>query len=72
MKSKYARDTISGDMLDMILGSRSYDLAIYYGWGSLSDRFCSLVYEGSTDFSSMYESNKSAAQDAINTFLAEK
>ena len=70
MKSKYARDTISSDMLDMILGSRSYDLGIYYNWGGLSDRFCSLVYEGETDFASMYDSNKSAAEDAIEKFLS--
>lgn len=70
MKSKYARDTVSSDMLDLILGSRSYDLGIYYNWGGLSDRFCSLVYEGSTDFASMYDSNKSAAEDAIEKFTS--
>lgn len=70
MKSKYARDTVSSDMLDMILGSRSYDLGIYYNWGGLSDRFCSLVYEGETDFASMYDANKAAANDAITKFLS--
>ncbi|MBQ8510491.1 MAG: extracellular solute-binding protein [Clostridia bacterium] len=68
MKSKYARDTVTSEMLDLILGSRSYDLGIYYGWGGLSDRFCSLVYEASTDFASMYDANKGTAQDALDTF----
>lgn len=71
MKSKYTRDIISADMLDLILGSRSYDLGIYYGWGGLSDRFCSLVYEGSTDFASMYDANKAVAQDALDKFVTE-
>ena len=71
VKGKYTRDVMSADMLDVILGSRSYDLGIYYGWGQLSDRFCSLVYEGSTDFASMYQANEGAAQDALNTFLGE-
>ena len=70
MKSKYTRDTVSSDMLDLILGSRSYDLGIYYNWGGLSDRFCSLVYEGSTDFASMYDSNKSVAEEAIEKFTS--
>lgn len=69
MKSKYARDLITSDMLDLIFDSRSYDLGIYYGWGDLSARFCSLVYEASTDFASMYDANKSAAEEALNKFV---
>ncbi len=68
MKGKYTRDVVSADMLDAILASRSYDLGIYYGWGQLSDRFCSLVYEGSTDFASMYASNEASALEAIKKF----
>ena len=71
MKGKYTRDVMSSDMLDVILGSRSYDLGIYYGWGQLSDRFCSLVYEGSTDFASMYQANEGKAQEALDKFLGE-
>lgn len=71
MKGKYTRDVMSSDMLDVILGSKSYDLGIYYGWGQLSDRFCSLVYEGSTDFASMYQAYEGKAQDDLNKFLGE-
>jgi len=70
-KSKFTRDTISADMLDMILNARSYDLGIYYNWGQLSDRFCHLVYTGSDAFASLYDANKAAAQDALDKFVSE-
>ena len=70
IKSKYTRDTISADMLDLILDSVSYDLGIYYNWGELSGKFCHLVYNGGEGFASMYDSNASVAEAALEEFLA--
>lgn len=70
IKSKYTRDTISAEMLDLILDSVSYDLGIYYNWGELSGKFCGLVYNGGEGFASMYDSNASAAESALKEFMA--
>lgn len=70
IKSKYARDTVSADMLDLIRESVSYDLGIYYNWGELSGRFCYMVYNGGEGFASMYSANEQKAQSELETFLA--
>ncbi len=69
IKSKYTRDTVSTDMLDLILDSVSYDLGIYYNWGSLAGKFCYLVYNGGEGFASMYASNEAVAQAEIDKFM---
>ncbi|MBQ8551969.1 MAG: hypothetical protein IJ428_04040 [Clostridia bacterium] len=69
IKSKYTRDTISAEMLDLILDSVSYDLGIYYNWGELSGKFCHLVYNGGEGFASMYDANVSAAEAALDEFI---
>ncbi|MBQ8551377.1 MAG: hypothetical protein IJ428_01030 [Clostridia bacterium] len=71
IKSKYTRDTVSSDMLDLILDSVSYDLGIYYNWGNLSGRFCHLVYNGGDGFASMYAGSEKAAKAAIDEFISE-
>ena len=69
MQSRYAKDTVTPEALDMIFASRSYDLGIYYSWGNLMNRFTALTYNGQTDFSSMYEKNRETAQSALDTFV---
>ncbi len=69
MQSRYAKDTITPEALDMIFESRSYDLGIYYSWGNLMSRFTALTYNGQTDFASMYEENSGIAQDALDAFV---
>ena len=71
IKSKYARDTVSADMLDLIRGSVSYDLGIYYEWGDLIGNFGNLVYNGGDGFASMYAANENAAQAEMEEFLSE-
>ncbi len=68
MTTRYAKDTITPDILDMIFDSRTYDLGIYYAWGELSNRFTALTYAGKTDFSSMYRRHRGAAQSQIERF----
>lgn len=70
IKSKYARDTVSSEMLDLIRDSVSYDLGIYYNWGELSGRFCHLVYNGGEGFASMYDANSKAAELQIEEFMS--
>ena len=70
IKSKYTRDTVSAEMLDLIRDSVSYDLGIYYNWGGLSGRFCYLVYNGGDGFASMYAGNESAAENEMMKFIS--
>ena len=69
MQSRYAKDTVTPEALDMIFESRSYDLGIYYSWGNLMARFTALTYNGQTDFVSMYEEHSGTAQDALDAFI---
>jgi hypothetical protein len=69
MQSRYAKDTVTPEALDMIFESRSYDLGIYYSWGNLMNRFTSLTYNGQTDFASMFEEYSGTAQDALDAFV---
>ena len=69
MQSRYAKDTVTPEALDMIFESRSYDLGIDYSWGNLMNRFTSLTYNGQTDFASMFEEYSGTAQDALDAFV---
>ena len=55
LKSKLMRDDESGEMLDLIFKTRSYDLGHVYNWGGVFDMFGNLAQQRSTDFVSGYE-----------------
>ncbi len=69
MTTRYAKDAITSDILDMIFASRTYDLGICFGWGNLVERLTSLTYNGSTDFVSMYKANGTQAKTKIDRFM---
>ena len=55
LKTKLMRDDESGEMLDLIFGSRCYDLGHVYNWGGIFDMFGSITEKKSVDFVSAYE-----------------
>ena len=69
LKGKYARDTDSAAMLDIIFANRVYDLTQAYGWGSMPTSFRDLAIKGSTDLASLVASRQSAFDAAIEKFV---
>ena len=70
MQSRYAKDAVTPEVLDMLLASRSYDLGIYYSWGYLADRYAAMIYNGQNEFSSMYGSWGPVAQTNLEIFIS--
>jgi len=62
---KALRDEDSAEMLEIILASRTYDLAYYYNWGSISSVGSGLASSGSTDFASRYATSENAIKNAL-------
>ena len=65
LERKYMRDEESRAMLDIILSSRMYDLAIVYNWGKSYDVFETLTQKKSRDFTSEFEKIKNKAEIEI-------
>ncbi|MFA6948935.1 MAG: hypothetical protein WCQ72_08125, partial [Eubacteriales bacterium] len=59
--TKVARDDESGDMLDIIFGTKRYDLAKTFGWGGL-DVVVQTSAKDSGKFASLYAAAESKAQ----------
>lgn len=70
LKGKYARDTDSAAMLDIIFANRVYDLTQAYGWGSMPTSYKDLAVKGSTDLASLVASKQSAFDAAIDKFVS--
>ena len=69
---KALRDDDSAEMLELILGSRTFDIANFYNWGSINTALTStLVSANNTDFASAYATREegilSALQKTIDT-----
>lgn len=69
LKGKYARDTDSAAMLDIIFANRVYDLTQAYGWGSMPTSYKDLAVKGSTDLASLVASKQSSFDAAIEKFV---
>lgn len=65
LTNKLLRDEESGEMLDIILTSRSYDLMHPFNWAGLTDKFNALVAKGERSFVSVYEANAEKVNIAI-------
>lgn len=61
LQGKILRDEESSEMLDIILGSRIFDLGWIYGVGNYHTELLKLFYNSSYDFASMYQKNEAAA-----------
>ncbi|MBQ8387776.1 MAG: extracellular solute-binding protein [Clostridia bacterium] len=68
-KSRYVKDPISPEVIETIFGAISYDLGDAFGWGGLTKELQIILYEGDTDFASMYKSKAPAAQTKIDEFI---
>ncbi len=62
LKTRYARDNESEEMLDIIFGTRTFDLGATYDWGGMLWTYCSL----STNFQSRFESVLDKAENELN------
>ncbi len=69
LKGKFARDTDSAAMLDIIFANRVYDLTQAYKWGTMPASFCDLATKGSTDLASLVASKKDSFDAAVEKFV---
>ena len=67
LKTKYARDDESEEMMDIIKGSIIYDIG-YLAGSSLQSCGRDMAQSGASDFSSFYASNESAAIKSVEQF----
>ena len=68
-KSRYSKDEISAEVIEDIFAAVAYDLGDAFGWGNLTQELQKILYEGDTDFASMYKSKSPKAQSDIDDFL---
>ncbi len=68
-KSRFSKDDISPEVIDMIFDAVSYDIGAGFAWGNLARELTAIVWDGSTDFASMYDRCGGAAQSALNEFM---
>ena len=69
-KSRFSKDIVSPDILDMIFEARTYDLGVSYNWGKLIDRLTAMLYNEVTDFSSMFDTYGPVAETALDIFVS--
>jgi hypothetical protein len=55
LKSKFARDEDSAEMLEIIFDTKTYDLGVDYSWGGLYDVYNSVAQNGFSKFVSSME-----------------
>lgn len=70
INGKYARDTESIEMLDIILNNVRYDLGNIYDWGGIYSGMVSRMI-GKKDFASFYESKEANALTQIQKTITE-
>jgi hypothetical protein len=68
-KSRYIKDEISAEVIEDIFAAVAYDLGDAFGWGNLTQELQKILYEGDTDFASMYKSKSPKAQSDIDDFI---
>jgi predicted small secreted protein len=66
LKYRYSRDDESGEMLDLIFASRTFDLGCYYNWGEIRSQYMSL---SSNDIASRFDAILPVAQMEMEAFL---
>ena len=66
LKYRDSRDDESGEMLDLIFDSRTFDLGCAYSWGGIIGQYMSL----DQNIASRFESNLSSAESALDDMLS--
>ena len=67
LKYRDAKDDESGEMLDLIFASRTFDLGCAYNWGGILEPYMTL----DTNVASRFEAKISSAETAMNQMLEE-
>ena len=60
---------VTAEVVNAVLDSVSYDLGDALGWGNLTAELQKILYEGDTDFASMYKIYSPTAQFEIKDFM---
>lgn len=71
IKIKNARDTESGEMIEIILSNRVFDPMSVYDFGGFSNAFLIFSDEGSTDIASFVQKHKTEVDTSVNTIVQE-
>ena len=66
VRNKTIRDEESAEMLEMILGSISYDLACFYNWGGVLTMINNLGVNNNSNFASAYAAIETKVQAALD------
>ena len=69
LQRKFARDEESSEMLDIIFGSRTYDIGAVYSFGSVFTDFIGLCNKSDTNITSYYDKKINAMQKAIDKVI---
>lgn len=71
LKTKFARDNESAEMLDIIFRTRRFDLGLIYGWGDLSGLFSTAMKNNNENITSSLEKLESKIVKAIQKTVDE-
>ena len=66
LKYRDSRDDDSGEMLDLIFASRTFDIANAYNWGGIREQYTSM---SASDIASRFERTISSAELAMESFV---
>ena len=65
LKTKFARDDESSEMLDLIFANRLYDIGHIYDWGSITSFFYDTFHKGTNTIASFWEKNEAKITKAL-------
>ena len=72
LKYRDTRDSESGEMLDLIFASRTFDLGCYYNWGGVRDLYTDIDPNVASRFENKIHIAQGAMDEFIDTVLAKK
>ena len=70
LKTKFARDNESSEMLDLIFANRLYDIGHIYDWGSMTAFFYDTFHKGTNTIASYWEKNETRMNSALEKTIA--
>ena len=70
LKTKYARDDESAEMLDIIFAGRKFDVGLLYNWAGLTSKFEEAMQKNSADITSSLEKIQDKIIAAIDKTVA--
>lgn len=65
LKTKFARDDESQEMLDLIFANRLYDIGHIYDWGGLTSFYYDTFHKGTNTIASFWDKNETKAAKAL-------